>query len=67
MTRQNQIDARNVERQAVALERIADALERIAKSAESDEWQWGILDIAEAAARVSPPPPEPDERAETKG
>ena len=59
--RPEQIDARLRERQVVALERHAVALERIADSLETltdGEWADALLNIAEAAERLSPPPPE---------
>ena len=60
MTRQDQIDARNRERTAVALERIADAQERIARLLDEhmEDATWAIMTLAECAERAYPPPPE---------
>ena len=62
MTRQDQIDARNRERIAVALERIADSAERIARLLDehAEDATVAIMTVAEGAERAYPPPPEPE-------
>ena len=61
MTRQDQIDARNRERTAVALERIADATAKIARLLDEhlEDATVAIMTVAEGAERAYPPPSEP--------